>query len=131
MLVGIPGAGKTWATSQVKDDFTFVRNDDHIGDNYVEAILKAAENSLKPLLIEAPFSMKQIQDPLEYAGYRVIPVFIIEKPEVIAARYYQREGREIPKGHLTRMKTYAERAKACRGFAGTSQQVLEHLKAVS
>lgn len=135
MIVGVPGAGKTWITNQVKDRFNFVHHDGFIGhinqpEVYVDAIKRSAENSSKPLLIEAPFSMRQIQEPLEADGFKVTPVFIIEDPEILSNRYYKREGRPIPKGHLTRMNTYAQRAKACRGFAGTSAQVLEHLKAV-
>lgn len=135
MLTAVPGSGKTWVTNQVKDRFTFVHHDGFIGhirqpEVYVNAILEAAADSKRPLLIEAPFSMSQIMEPLEAEGYKVIPVFIIEDPEVLKARYFAREGRDIPKGHITRMGTYAQRAKAMGGFSGTSAQVLEHLKQV-
>jgi gluconate kinase len=136
MIVAVPGSGKTWITNQIADRFTFVHHDGYIGhinqpDAYVRAILKKADDATKPILIEAPFSMSQIQGPLEKAGYQVNPVFIQENPDVIARRYSNREGKPIPKGHLTRMKTYAQRAKQSGGFAGTSQQVLEYLKSVS
>lgn len=134
-IVGIPGAGKTWVTSQLKDKFHLCHHDAHIGhasqpDSYVREILHALEHSVKPILIEMPFSMSAIMEPLAAKGYRVKPVFIIESPEVVSLRYLRREKKMIPKGHLTRMNTYAQRAKAGLGFAGTSQEVLDYLKEI-
>jgi adenylate kinase family enzyme len=133
MIVGVPGSGKTWITSQLGDDYLLVHHDAWIGDakqpsNYVQRILDKADGAKKPILIEAPFSISQIKEPLEQEGYKVECVFIQEPPEVVSLRYFRREKKIIPKGHLTRQATYAERAKACRGFSGTSTQVLEYLK---
>jgi len=132
MLVAVPGTGKTWVTDQIKHNFTFIHHDGYIGhinqpETYVKAIKEAAKDSDKPLLIEAPFSISQIMGPLEAAGYEVKPVFIVEKPEVIAERYKQRENRTIPKGHLTRLNTYIQRADAMGAFKGTTKEVLEYL----
>lgn len=44
------------------------------------------------------------------------------------ARYEAREGKPIPKGHLTRIQTYLDRADELGAFMGTSEQVLTHLK---
>jgi gluconate kinase len=136
MIVAVPGSGKTWITNQIEDRFTFIHHDGYIGhinqpQVYVRAILKKADNAEKPILVEAPFSISQIKGPLEKSGYKVHTVFIQEDPSVIARRYSNREGKPIPKGHLTRMKTYASRAREYGGFAGTSQQVLDYLKSVS
>lgn len=131
LIVGCPGSGKTWVTSQLKDKFHLVHHDLYIGmagDTYLKEIKKAALTAEKPLLIEAPFSISQIKDPLEIAGHEVIPVFIIEKSQVIADRYMKREGKEIPKGHLTRQKTYYERAIKWGSFTGSSEDVLNHLR---
>lgn len=90
MVVGCPGSGKTWVTSQCKDKFCFIHHDLYIGmagDTYVKEILKAAEGADKPLLIEAPFSISQIKEPLERAGLEIIPVFIQELPLTIRTRY--------------------------------------------
>jgi 2-phosphoglycerate kinase len=133
MIVGVPGSGKTWITNQIADKFEFCHHDGYIGhirqpEAYVDGILEKAENARKPILVEAPFSISQIKEPLEQNGYKVTPVYIIEKPEVIAMRYWKREGKVIPKGHLTRLNTYAQRAAASRGFTGTANEVLEYLK---
>jgi polyphosphate kinase 2 (PPK2 family) len=101
------------------------------GPIYVHEIIKAATNSDKPVLAEAPFSISQTKDPLEAHGIKVIPVFIAEDPEVITERYKNREKKPIPKGHLTRQQTYAQRAKQWKAFSGTSGEVLEHLKKVA
>lgn len=135
MVIGCPGSGKSWVTNQVKDDFNFVHHDLFIGmagETYVKEILKAADadKSNKPMLIEAPFSVNQIKEPLEAQGFKVIPVFIQELPLTIRTRYWQRENKEIPKGHITRQDTYAKRAKEWGSFTGTSQEVMEHLKKV-
>jgi hypothetical protein len=133
LVVGVPGSGKSWVCDQLKHQFEYVHHDGFIGhiahpEVYVDAILEKAAEATRPLLTEAPFSIRAIKDPLEWAGHKVVPVFIIEDPDVVTARYWKREGRHIPKGHLTRMRTYADRARESRAFQGTSSQVLEHLK---
>lgn len=81
------------------------------------------------MLTEAPFSVTKIKDPLEQAGFTVIPVFIIEEPNIVAERYFKREGKEISKGNLTRLETFKTRAKEWDCFSGTSEEVYNHLKA--
>lgn len=133
LVVAVPGSGKSWVCDQLTDLFHYVHHDGYIGhikhpEAYVDAILEATETAKKPLLTEAPFSISKIKDPLEAAGHKVKPVFIIEDPAVLSARYLKREKKPIPKGHLTRMGTYAARAKAWKAFTGTSQEVLDYLK---
>lgn len=136
LIVGVPGSGKTWITEQIKDRFNFVHHDGFIGhinqpEAYVQAILDAAEGSTTPILAEAPFSVSSIKAPLEEAGHKVVPLVIAENPQVIAERYRNRESREIPKGHLTRLQTYLDRAKEHGWYKGTSAEVLEHLKGLT
>ncbi len=131
MLIGCPGSGKTWCSDQLKQIFHHISHDEFIKAPkgiYVNEILKQAEGATKPLLIEAPFSISETLEPLRNAGYDVKPVVIVEKPEVITLRYLRREKKDIPKGHLTRQKTYEQRAKALNWFHGTASEVLEHLK---
>ena len=133
MVVAVPGSGKTWVCEQIMHLFEYVHHDLYVGmagGTYVKAIMKASLTAEKPLLIEAPFSISQIKDPLEERGFKIIPVFIIEQPAVIAARYRKREQKSIPTQHLTRMRTFAERAKKWKAFAGTSSEVLAHLKKI-
>jgi hypothetical protein len=84
----------------------------------------------KPLLIEAPFSIFETKEPLEKAGFQVTPLVIIEDEDVLRSRYQAREGKPIPVGHITRMQTYAYRAKMLDWFSGTSSQILEKLQAI-
>lgn len=133
MVIGCPGSGKSWVCSQIAEHFEFVHHDLYIGmagATYVGEILKRAKDAKKPLLVEAPFSISQLKDPLERAGVEVIPVFIQELPHTIRTRYWQRENKDIPQGHLTRQETYASRAKEWGAFMGTSAEVLEHLKGI-
>lgn len=132
LVVGVPGSGKSWICEQLKDRFTYCHHDGYIGhiahpEAYVDGILEAAKETEKPILAEAPFSVSAIKNPLEWHGHRVVPLYIIEDPSVVAARYQKREGKPIPKGHLTRMNTYAQRAKATKAFHGTSREVFERL----
>lgn len=138
LVVGTPGSGKTWVCQQLGDKFDYLPHDDY-GDAklYVNAILRLAEYNGKknpneerilPILIETPFSVTQIKEPLEAKGYQVIPVFIIETAEVTSKRYQDRELKPIPKGHLTRIETYKQRAKELNAYSGVASQVLEHLK---
>lgn len=143
LIVGAPGSGKTWLASQLKykfnlihhDGFIYLKHPDKLA--YVKAILKEAPTSDKPVLIEAPFSVSAIREPLEKAGYTVVPFYIIEDEKTHSQRYIEREKREgrwSPEkhkhlaGHLTRTQTYLARAKEHGDFYGTSAEVLQYLK---
>ncbi len=129
MVVGCPGSGKSWVCAQLREQFEYVRHDNFLNTNiYISAIQQAHAKATKPLLIETPFSMSQLLEPLQSHGSKVECVFIQEVPGVIEARYRARESKIIPAGHLARQRTYAERAKAMQAFVGTSAQVLEYLR---
>lgn len=131
VVIGVPGSGKTWVCNQLRDKFKVVAHDDYMNGNYVDALKKAAKTSDKPILAEAPFSIKNTMEPLEDDGYKVIPVFILEDEITTTRRYEARDKKPIPKQHLTRLNTYRERAKDMAAFSGTSQEVLEYLQNVS
>lgn len=131
LVIGCPGSGKSWVCDQLQDDFHYVHHDlyiDMTGPVYVAEIIKAAVSADKPVLAEAPFSVSQTKDPLETMGIEVVPVFISEEPHIISERYQARENKPIPRGHLTRQNTYAQRAQNWGAFSGTSAEVLAHLK---
>ena len=135
MVIGCPGSGKSWVCDQVQDQFRYVRHDLLMGMHgaaYVDEIVRQSgiATATKPLLIEAPFSISQIKDPLERAGFDVQPVYIQEDHEIIRDRYQKREGMPIPPGHLTRQDTYRQRAIASGDYQGTSSQVLAYLKQI-
>ena len=133
LVVGVPGSGKSYVCEQLKHLFTYVHHDGYIylkgpKGAYLKAIREAAKDSIRPLLIEAPFSVRETMEPLVEEGYNVIPLFIIEHPQTVADRYWKREKKTIPKGHLTRMETYRERALLWGAFSGTSDEVLAELR---
>lgn len=134
LLIGVPGSGKSWVSAQLTN-FHYVHHDGYIGHinqpkEYVFGILDALKTATKPILAEAPFSISQIKDPLEERGLKVIPVFILEHPHVLHQRYMNREGRNIPQGHLTRQETYRKRAMEWKAFMGTSSDVLKYLQSI-
>lgn len=128
MVIGCPGSGKSWVMNQLTDKFHLVLHDQFLGKVYLSEIAKQSKIATRPLLIETPFSISQIKDPLEQCGFQITPVFIQEHPQVIMQRYLAREGRAIPPGHLTRQQTYRDRALMWGAFMGTSSEVLEHLR---
>lgn len=131
MVVGCPGSGKSWVCDQLKDQYHYVHHDAYIGMQgpvYVDAIKKASKTAHKTLLIEAPFSISQIVDPLIADGFEIEMVFIQEKDDVISGRYEKREKKPIPQGHLTRQQTYAQRARDSGSFSGTSEEVFKYLR---
>jgi len=133
LVIGVPGAGKRWVCEQLTKKFTYVAKDSFIGwppGSHVTKCIRHLRESDTPVLTEAQFSISDVKEPLEEAGFQVVLVFILEAPHVVSARYFKREGKEIPKGHLTRQNTYAERAREWRAFSGTSAEVLEHLKSL-
>ncbi len=127
LLVGSPSSGKTWVAKQLKQKFTVLEHDAYIGKDYTKA-LADAEYGNKAVLAETPFSMSAIMDPLQKQGIIVEPIFIIETANTLKERYKAREGKEIPKGHLTRTNTYLDRARLGGHFYGTSEEVLKYLK---
>lgn len=128
LLVGTPGVGKSWVAAQLRNKYNVLEHDNFKHGGYADAIVNAAKLGKKPVLANTPFGMSSIVAALTDAGITVVPVFIVEADNVVAQRYMQREGKPIPKGHVTRQRTYLERAKALGAFVGTSSEVLEYLQ---
>lgn len=131
ILVGTPGSGKTWVANQLTDKFCVVAHDIYGMTSmraYVHTISEFANRETRPVLCETPFSLTQIQHPLMALGFEVVPIFIIETPEVTRQRYEARENRPIPTGHLTRIRTYIQRAKDLNSPIGTAEEILKLLK---
>ncbi len=131
LVVGVPCAGKSWVCEQLDGLYSYVRHDDHIGGDYPAAVHGRTLLTTKPVLAETPFSMSQIVEPLEKYGHKVVPVFIIEPEDVLRQRYRARERKDIPAGHLSRQKTYANRAREGRHLTGTSNEVLKILQNIA
>lgn len=131
LVIGVPSSGKSWVCEQLSDLFHYVPNDDYIGEDYGAALIKAAHVAALPVLAEAPFGISELKERLEAEEIEVVPVFIIEEDDILAERYEAREHREIPKGHLSRQRTYVTRAEEYGAFSGTSEEVLEHLRTLT
>lgn len=132
MLVGVPASGKSWVAEHLLAQFDYLAHDDYINTglgSYLNDIVRLSKwTDNKPILIETPFSMSRILEPLDDHGLKVIPVFIIEKPEVLTKRYEDREGKPYNKGNISRQQTYLNRALEGNYFIGNSDEVLQHLK---
>jgi len=129
LVCGVSGSGKTWACKQVADKFHYIPHDEHFKD-HGPFVIREAKTATKPIVTESPFGERVLREELERAGIKVIPVFVIEPPHVVAMRYASREKKSLPKAALTRSRTIIERALEWKAFNGTSQQVLEYLKQV-
>lgn len=129
IVVGVPCAGKTWACKQLKEDYNYIPHDEymHSHNAYLGAIIEASNTGKKPVLAEVPFSMSDIARVLSKHRLPHEFVFIIEHPETLKSRYETREGKEIPVGHLSRQKTYEERADYLSAVKGTSTEILKYL----
>lgn len=156
LVCGVSGAGKSWACRQVADQFHYIPHDRcwlhpdrkpwdpsyvwgaDLGDdsrylpgaksNHLQVLTAAVKVAKKPILTECPFSERILREDLEKQGISVTPIFVIEEPTLVAQRYFQREKKEISKSAFTRASSIKERAREWRAFAGTSTQVLEHLR---
>jgi len=141
LLVGCPGSGKTWIANQLQDIYDHLPHDDYLDSTarYIKDIARlvrlssvySSEGVQKPILIETPFSVSKIVGPLAELGLYPTCVYIVDNKAIVEERYYRREGRTIPLGHLTRMDTYERRAQEQGAFYGSSEQVLAHLKAIA
>lgn len=156
LVGGVSGAGKSWACRQVTEKFHYIPHDRcwahpernswdpsqtwaaGMGDDscylpgakstHLEVLLEAAFIAERPILTECPFGERPLREALEEAGIPVVPVFVIEDPEVVAERYENREGEPLPKAAHTRARTIVGRAQEWGAFYGTSDEVLEHLR---
>jgi len=131
LLIGCPATGKSWVCNQLTDLYNYIPHDNYLGKSeqyHLDTIEQSANASDKPTLIDTPLFISKFKVNLEAKGFKVIPVFINEDPFVIAQRYLQREHKPIPKGHLTRQRTFIQRAKEWGAFIGTSTEVLEYLR---
>ena len=147
LVVGVPGAGKSWVCRQLGDKFNYIPHDrcwSHPTEKpdagldpkwckgskstHIETLVKEAKSSEKPLLTEVPFGERKVKEDLEAKGLRVKTIFVIEDPKVVSSRYEAREGKPLYKGAVTRASTIKDRAREWNSFAGTSSEVLKHLQ---
>lgn len=127
MIIGVPAAGKSWVAARVREKFEYLSHD-IFGDRYLQVILARHASAEKPLLIETPFSISELKTKLEGHGKKVIPLFIFEDDETLIKRYKEREGKDYPKGNLTRQKTFRERCKQLGARSGTSMEIYIYLR---
>ncbi len=126
LLCGVPGSGKTWVATALRDKFCYVEHDycdDPVGQAWI-----AANTQAKPVLLDCPFAERKIRDALIDKGLNVTPVFIVEDPATIAHRYASREGKPASKSTLTRSVTIKERAEEWGAKFGTSTEILDYLR---
>lgn len=127
LICGVPGSGKTWVCEQLMDKFAYVPHDMFL-KTHSGVVIYTASASPKPVITECPFGERLLREELEAVGCHVIPYFIIEKPEVIKARYEKRENRPLPKASHTRAASIIDRALEWKAPWGTSEQILTKLK---
>jgi hypothetical protein len=152
LVCGVQGSGKSWVCRQLKQKFEYIphdrcwwhpnaKPDENVLDpkwgpegcvsTHVQVVSTEAHKAQKPILTECPFAERKVKEELEFRGIKVIPVFVVESPNVIADRYFSREKKEIPKSAYSRAVSIEERAIEWGAFHGTSDQCLEHLRGVS
>jgi gluconate kinase len=132
LLCGVPGSGKSWVSEQLQQEYTYIRNDDFIGNpkTFIAAIFNAAKSSQKPILCDCPFAERKLRDELVDRDLRVIPIFIVEHPQVVRRRYESR-GKPVYPGLLTRALSIQDRAIEWNAFWGTAEEVLKKLRELS
>lgn len=136
MVCGVPGSGKSWVCSKLTHKFRYIAHDDFIPygkdarKEYEKALLAEAKIPGKPVLGDAPFMVSIIINNLRAKGARVKPYFVIESAPITKMRYEEREGKPIPKQHLTRIATMKERAAQYMAPSGSSKEILEMLREV-
>lgn len=137
LLCGVPGSGKTWVIDHIKPKYVHLDHDAIakftksavMARTLTEHALKLV-NSPKHIILDCPFSERVIREHLLAEDFKVTPVFIVEHPDTIVARYYHREGRPATPATLTRARTIADRANEWKAMMGTSNEVLEYLKSL-
>lgn len=129
LLCGVSGAGKTWVCKQLKDKFHYIPHDEHYKD-FTKATLNAALSADKDIITECPFGERLVRQELEKYNIKVIPYFVIEPPEVVEKRYFERENKPVQKAALTRATTIVNRADEWKAPRGKSDEVLKMLNEI-
>jgi gluconate kinase len=127
LICGVPGSGKTWIASQIAKKFSYLPHDEYATADYGKAILAMAAMSDKPILAECPFRMKVLIEELEAEGVKVHSYFIKEDEQTIAQRYEAREGKPIPKQHLSNYRRLIADKREWK--VGSQNEILGILKA--
>ena len=83
------------------------------------------------VLTDCPFGERETKLQFTDMGLTVKPYFVIEEPDVVAARYEKREGKPASQATLTRATTIKKRADEWNAPQGTAAEVLAMLKAVA
>lgn len=133
LICGVPGSGKSWVCDQLKDRFHYIAQDDfieHEKKTLYASVFQAAKTSSVPILVDCPFGERPFREELRRRDLKVVPVFVVEHPDVVKRRYESR-GKPVYAGLLTRALSIADRAQEWNAFWGTSQQVLEYLRKIS
>lgn len=151
LVAGVQGSGKSWVCRQLTERFEYVPHDqcwkhpiakpkDEIDakwgppgcvSTHLETLLKKAKTADKPIITEVPYAEKKLKEELEQHDLNVVTVFAVEDAGTLRKRYWDRERKHIPKEAITRSAGLADRADRWGSFAGTSAEVLEHLKHLS
>lgn len=91
--------------------------------NHAEVLIQATKVAKKPILTECPFAERVLRESLEARGIIVLPYFVVEMPHLVAARYFKREGKPLPKAALTRASSIINRALEWNAPCGTSTDI--------
>lgn len=72
LLIGCPGAGKSFVVERVKDRFEVVPRDDHLDlddRQYARLAGRTARTATRPVLIETGYSISAVREPLLALGF--------------------------------------------------------------
>lgn len=148
LVCGVQGSGKSWVCRQLAEKFDYVPHDqcwkhpiykpkNQIDakwgppgsvSTHLETLVKRAKDADRTIITEVPFAEKQLKEDLEDHGLKVVPVFVVEDGKTISKRLFDREKKRPTRSVLTRAEGLAGRASRWGCFAGTSSEVLKHLK---
>lgn len=130
LLCGVPASGKSWVADQVKDKFTYIPHDKYTRHELLLRAISEINKNEKNVLIDCPFDERTLRTELESYGIEVLPIFIVESPDLIYSRYMKREGKPPAQNVLTRALSIRHKIEEWSAASGTSEEILKYLKDV-
>jgi Zn ribbon nucleic-acid-binding protein len=124
MVIGCSGSGKSWVCNQLKDDFQYISYDGSRKRNHIPGLM---EHSSKPKLYDPPIKVSTFFKRHSHR-FNIRCVAILETDDVVKERIKIRGGiwtNSISKRNAVMVKRAAKYGE----FSGTSQEVLDYLKA--
>ena len=127
MLCGQSGVGKSTVASKLHDMFTVLDKDDFRRVKDLDKVIRNSWHNDLPVLLQVGFHISSTIERYRRMGYKVVPLFIIEEPDVVINRIIARGGSRVSnvRSRHERMLTLSSRYAV---HSATADDMLQYIR---